>query len=96
MLCSALLFSYVVLHSKASNLCALAELLWLIAPQHSQNGKDGYYLSQLTSALQFLVELDTAEEAEAVAIESNSVFAEILEQPLKPKPKPKLKPCAGS
>jgi hypothetical protein len=85
--CPSAVHRYVVLHAKAANLCALAELLWVIAPQHTLSGEGGYYLSQLSSALQFLVTLDTAEEAEAVAIESNSVFAEILKQPPKARAK---------
>ena len=38
------------------------------------------YLSQLCTALQFLRELDTEEEAKARAREANSVFAEVLRE----------------
>ena len=70
----------MVLHTKAQSLCALAELLWNIAPQHSLSGEGGYYLSQLSTALQFLIGMDTEKEAEARRIESNSVFADVLGQ----------------
>jgi hypothetical protein len=80
-----------VLHTNARNLCALAELLWNISPQHLLSGEGGYYLSQLSTALQFLVEFDTEEEAQARAREANSVFAEVLGNGKKGKGKQKSK-----
>ena len=49
-----------------------------ISPQHLLSGEGGYYLSQLSVALQFLVEFDTEDEAQARAREANSIFAEVL------------------
>ena len=85
----------MVLHTKAQNLCALAELLWNIAPQHSLSGEGGYYLSQLSTALQFLIGMDTEKEAEARRIESNSVFADVLADVQAGGKKKKVKRTAG-
>ena len=46
------IFIFVISRSGARQLCTLAELLWQLADPQQLSGELGYYLSQLSSALQ--------------------------------------------
>ena len=52
------IFMWVVLHCGVEGLFSLSELLWAVAAPHRLSGEGGYYLSQLSSALAFLLQAE--------------------------------------
>ena len=69
------IFIFVVTRCGLVDLCTHAEVLWQLTDQAALAGRKGYYLSQLSAALQFVLAMDTSAEEATADAEENSVWS---------------------